>query len=251
MASYVWRSFIATFGICAIAWAIDAILVYRTDVPLEGAAQTMLAGDKFNAAQLSAMKRQLDAAPAARPLRASALSDAAVIRLLLLEDKLKAGNRQPSASDLVELQMYVSAALAQSPTNSFMWLTDVWLKRLRGEFADGGLNLLRMSYWSGPNESWIAIRRNALALSLFPSLPDELAERVFTEFAKLVSSGLYEDAANILAGPGWAIHEKLLQRLVQVREAERRGFARVLESKNLDDATVPGIDQRPARPFYR
>src|SRR5258708_1958531 len=223
MANSVRRSFIAIFGICAIAWAIGAILVYRTDASLADTAQRILSGDKFNAAQLSAMKRQLDAAPA-RPLQASALSSVAVIRLLLLEDELKAGNRQPSASDLVELQMVVSAALAQSPTSSFMWLIDFWLKRLRGESADGDLNLLRMSYWSGPNEAWIAVRRNPLALGVFPSLPSELAEQVLSEFVGLVRSGLYADASNILTGPGWAIHERLLSRLVEVDEDNRRGF---------------------------
>jgi hypothetical protein len=249
MASSVWRSFIAMFGVCAIAWAIDVILVYRTDAPLAGAVQRILSGDKFNAAQLSAMKSQLDAAPAARPLRPSALSDAAVIRLLLLEDELKAGNRQPSAPDLIELQMYVSAALAQSPTNSFMWLTDLWLERLRGELADGDLNLLRMSYWSGPNEAWIAIRRNPLALSLFPSLPNELAEQAMSEFVGLVRSGFYLEASDILTGPGWAVHEKLLSRLVQLDEADRRRFARILVSRDLDGVTVPGVDEPPSRPF--
>jgi hypothetical protein len=248
MANSVRRSFIAIFGICAIAWAIDAILVYRTGAPLADTARRILSGDKFNAAQLSAMKRQLDTAPA-RPLQASALSSVAVIRLLLLEDQLKAGNRQPSASDLVELQRVVSAALAQSPTSSFMWLTDLWLKRLRGESADGDLNLLRMSYWSGPNEAWIAVRRNPLALGVFPSLPSELAEQALSEFVGLVRSGLYADASNILAGPGWAIHEQLLSRLAQVKEDDRRGFARSLAFKDLVGVTVPGVDERPSRPF--
>jgi hypothetical protein len=207
-----------------------------------------LSGEKFNAAQLSAMKRQLNVAPA-RPLQASALSSAVIIRLLLLQDQLKAGNRQPPASDLVELQMVVSAALAQSPTSSFMWLTDLWLNRLRGEPADGDLNLLRMSYWSGPNEAWIAVRRNPLALGIFPSLPGELAEQALSEFVRLVRSGLYTDASNILAGPGWTIHEQLLGRLVQVDEADRRRFAKALASKDLEGVTVPGVDERPSRPF--
>jgi hypothetical protein len=246
MANSVWRSFIAMFGICAIAWAFDAIPVYRKDAPLADAAKRILSGDKFSAAQLNAMKRQLDAA-SARPLQASALNGAVVIRLLLLEDELKAGNRQPSA--LVELQMLVSAALTQSPTSSFMWLTDLWLKRLRGESADSDLNLLRMSYWSGPNEAWIAVRRNPVALSVFSSLPGELAEQALSEFVGLVRSGLYAEASNILAGPGWPIHEQLLTRLVQVEEADRRGLARALASKDLDGVSVPGLEERPSRPF--
>ena len=237
MANSVWRGFIATFGVCAIAWAINAILVYRTDAPLAGAADRILSGDKFNAAQLSAMKRQLDAA-ATRPLQASALSGAAVIRLLLLEDALNASNRRPSASDLVDLQAAVDAALARSPTNSFMWLTDFWLKRLGGKSANSDWRLLRMSYWSGPNEAWIAVRRNPLALEIFASLPNELREHALSEFVGLVRSGLYTDASNILAGPGWAIHEQLLSRLSTVDEANRGGFARALASKDLEGVTV-------------
>ena len=87
--------------------------------------------------------------------------------LLLLEDQLKAGNRQPSDSDISDLQKAVRAVLAQSPMNSFMWLMEFTFKRLHGEGADD-MNLLRMSYWSGRNEAWIAIRRNRLALGYFP-----------------------------------------------------------------------------------
>jgi hypothetical protein len=250
MANSVWRSLIAIFGVCAIAWAIDAILVYRPGVPIADAAQRILSGDKFNAAQLSVMNRQLDSAPARR-LQASALTGGVIIRLLLLEDALNAGNRRPSASDLVDLQAAVDAALAQSPTNSCMWLTDFWLKRLRGESANSDWKLLRMSYWSGRNEAWIAVRRNPQALGVFPSLPTDLADQALSEFVGLVRSGLYADASNILAGPGWAIHDQLLNRLAPLEEGDRRGFARVLASKNLDGVTVPGLEDRnrPSRPF--
>ena len=107
-----------------------------------------------------------------------------------------------------------------------MWLTDLWLKRLSGEFVDSDWNLLRMSYWSGPNEAWIAVRRNRLALDIFPKLPDELAEEALSEFVGLVRSGLYADASSILAGPGWAVHEQLLSRLTRVDEVNRHEFAR-------------------------
>ena len=114
-----------------MVWAVAAILVYRTDVPLADTAQRILSGDKFNPAQLSAMRRQLDTAPA-RPRLASALSGVAVIRLRLLEDGRSQGGPPPSGSEIDELQSVVSAAIAQSPTSSFMWLTDFWLGRLRG-----------------------------------------------------------------------------------------------------------------------
>jgi hypothetical protein len=247
MANFVLRGVIAVFGVCAIAWAVDVMPAYRADVSLVGNAQLALSGDKFNAVQLSAMKRDLNAA-STKPLQPSALTNIAIMRLLLLESALNAGNRQP-VSDLADLQTVVSAALAQSPTTSFMWLTDLWLKRRSGGFAESDWNLLRMSYWSGPNEAWIAVRRNHLALGVFQSLPSDLAEQALSEFVELVRSGLYADASNILAGPGWPIHEQLLSRLVGVDEANRRGLARALASKDLDGVTVPGLEDRPSRPF--
>lgn len=234
----VWRGFIAIFGICAVAWAIDVIPTYRMDAPYAGIAERILWGDKFNPAQLDAMRRQLDVA-SVRPVQASALSGAAVIRLLLLEDGMKAGTRQPLAADLADLQMAVSATLSQSPTDSLVWLADFWLKRRQVDSTD--FSLLRMSYRSGPNEAWIALRRNPIALGVFQSLPSDLAEQTLSEFAGLVHSGLYADAANILAGPGWAVHEQLLSHLVQVDVAARRSFASVLDSKNLDHVSVPGV----------
>jgi hypothetical protein len=247
MANYLRRSIVAILGICAIAWAVNAVLVYPTKTLLSETAQRVLSGDRFNATQLSAMKHLLDTAPAGM-LQASDLSNAALVRLLLLEDELKAGN-QLTTLELVELQMAVRAAIDQSPTNSFMWLTNLWLKRLRGESTQADLSLLRMSYWSGPSEAWIAVRRNPLAMSIFPSLPSDIAEQALSEFVGLVRSGLYVDASNILAGPGWAIHEQLLSRLVQVGESDRRAFARAIASKDLDGVSVPGVQERPSRPF--
>ena len=248
MANAVRRGLVAIFGICAIAWAVDVLLIYRAEASLEGTAQSILSGERFNPAQLSVLKRQLDAAPA-RLVQASSLSGAAIIRLQLLEDELSAGKGPPSASDIADLQTSVSSALAQSPMDSFMWLTDFWLTRLRGEPIDRNLNLLSMSYWSGPNEGWIAVKRNPLALGAFSSLPGDLAEQAQAEFVGLVRSGLYEDASRIMAGPGWGIHEQLLSRLVQVPEGDRRGFARAMASKDVGEVTVPGLEKRPARPF--
>ena len=248
MANLVLRSFTAVFGICAIAWAVDVIPVFRSGASFAENARLALSGDRFSAVQLSAMKRELNAA-STKPLQASALTGVVTIRLLLLESTMSAGNRPPPASDLADLRTAVDAALAQSPTSSFMWLTDIWLKRLNGDFADSDWNLLRMSYWSGPNEAWIAVRRNPLALGAFQSLPGDLAERAISEFVALVRSGLYAEASNIVAGPGWAIHEQLLSRLAGVDEAHRHGFARALASKDLDGATVPGVEDRHSRPF--
>lgn len=246
--SWLARSVIATFGICSIIWAISSLPVYRAEAAFASSAQHILLGEKFNTEQLSRLRHQLDTTPASS-LRSLALNNVAIIRLRLAENDLAAGNRQLAASDLEDLQTAMTAALAGSPTSSFLWLTAYWLQNLRPGSPNGGLNFLRMSYLSGPNEGWIAAKRNPLALSIFPSLPDEIAEQVLAEFIGLVRSGLYLDAASILAGSGGGVREKLLSRLVELQEADRRAFAKVLQAKNLDGVSVPGADERPSRRF--
>ena len=243
------RSFTATFGILSIAWVLFSLPTYRAEVPLGDFVRRALVGESYNAEQLSSLQRQLDAIPAKR-LRSSALNDVAVLRLRLVESKLATGN-QNTASDLAELETLVTAALAESPSSSFLWLVEYWLRNIGGHSVDSALTLLQMSYLSGPNEGWIAIRRNPLALKVFPSLPPEIADQVLSEFAGLVRSRLFQEASNILAGPGWAVRQKLLGRLVRIDENYRFEFARVLASNKVEGALVPGTEanERPPRPF--
>ena len=235
----------AACGICAIAWATSAILVYSAEARFASAAQYILSGVKYNSKQLDELRRELNATSASS-LQPAALGNIATIRLRLMEAELSSGN---AAAGLDDLATAVVAALSANPTNSFLWLTEYWVQNLRTGGNASDLNFLRMSYLLGPNEGWIAIRRNPVALSAFPSLPADLAEQVLAEFTGLVRSGFSSEAADILAGAGWPIHEKLLAGLAQVEVGERRRFARALESKDLDGVAVPGMEERHRGPF--
>ena len=111
------------------------------------------------------------------------------------------------------------------------------------------LRSLRMSYALGPREGWIAMKRNALALNIFSRLPPDLVEQVQVEFVGLVRSGLYDAAADAVAGPGWAVRKQLLGRLADIPERDRRQFARVLYAREAEDLLVPGVEPPPPRPF--
>lgn len=243
------RFFTSVVGICSIAWAISVLPAYRAEINLADSAHRILSGASYNVEQLNALRRKLDAIQV-NTLRSTALNDAEVIRLKLAEAESARGGPQFN-SDLANLQTVVAAAIAGSPSNSFLWLTEYLLQNQRGDATDNGLKFLRMSYLLGPNESWIAIRRNPIALRAFSSLPPEMADQALSEFAGLIRSDFYQEASDILAGPGWAIHEKLLGRLVQVGKVYRSIFARVLASKNLEGAVVPGVElnERRSRPF--
>lgn len=237
------RSITIAVGICVIAWSFSVFPVFRLQAPLSDAEQRILSAENFNGAQLDAIRWQLTKSQERQFSPSGSISNA-VIRLRLLERELQQAGRIETP-DLPDTEKAVLAALAISPTNSYMWLAEYWLRHRRGEPASDELQLLDMSYRTGPNEAWIAQRRNPIALSAFASLPKELAERPVSEFAGMVRSGLQADAANILAGPGWPAREVLVHGLAKLDESDRRRFARALEAKDLEeDVVVPGLEER-------
>jgi hypothetical protein len=234
------RTFVASLGICSIAWSLSSLQFSRAEALLSSSATAILAGESYNAGQLTRLKQDIEAIPADR-IRPSSLRDVAVVRLRQL-DEGKASNGSYLALAAVTM------ALTADPSDSFLWLAEFWLYRQRADPAERDLDLLRRSYLSGPNEGWIAIKRNSLALGIFPSLSNDLVEQALSEFAGIVRSGLYPEAANILAGPGWPIREHLLSRVAQLDDTTRRGFASVLAYKNID-VDIPGMDNGSSRPF--
>ncbi len=242
------RILTAAAGICTIGWAALVIPVYRVEAELRNSAFRILAGDKFTPEQLGLLTHEV-AAPFATSLDSLSLGDLAIIRVRLAETALQSGNAQSSHAALDDVQTAVTEGLAGNPNASFLWLTQYWLERGRAGSPASGQKFLRMSYQLGPNEAWIAVRRNPVALSAYSWLSQDLAEAAITEFAGLVSSGAYEQAADIFAGSGEAVRDKLLARLAMVNREDRRQFARILASKGLDDVEIPGFDRRPSQPF--
>lgn len=242
------QSLTASIGIGAILWAISASPVFRVQAAFEGLAHDILAGKSFDRVRLQGLKAKLDSMPADQ-IRSVAV-DAAVIRLRLLDVRLAEGALPVDSPYVTDVSSGLAAALSQDPSNSFLWFAEYWLNRLRGDAVDHGSGLLRMSYELGPNEVWIVEKRNPVALSNWISLPGDLLEQALSEFVRLVQSGFYAEAANIVAGPGWPIHQQMLSRLAPLSEASRHAMARELARKDLDGVSVPGIpDKRPSRPF--
>ena len=134
-----------------------------------------------------------------------------------------------------------------APSDPYQWLVLFWLNNTRSGFKSEHLHYLQTSYALGPQEGWIAIKRNRLTLAVFPSLSADLKEMAISEFVGLVRSQLYAEAVDILAGPGWQTRLILLGRLKELKEPDRRTLAKLLDDRNLDDVPVPGTEQQPRR----
>jgi hypothetical protein len=237
------RLVVAAFGVFSVAWALQVISIYRVSQPIDDKANAMLSGEIFNSSKVRFFRDSLSATPDDL-LDPSGRTSLAVIRLLLLESRLKSERHNVSLSDYDQVQANIDAALARTPSNALMWFAAFWLENVRIGPGVRLQNLLRMSYLSGPNEGWIAIGRNSQSLSVFDRLPRDLSEEVLEEFVGLVRSGLYDEAEKILEGPGSAVRDQLLGRLIKLDDGTRRLFAKDLAAKGLDGLTVPGLDKR-------
>jgi hypothetical protein len=105
-----------------------------------------------------------------------------------------------------------------------------------------------MSYRLGPNEGWVALKRNGNAFSIYDLLPLDLREATLTEFVGLVKAGFERETVDILEGPAWNVRELLLARLTDVSERHRQRFANVLYRDRID-LSVPGITAPEPRPW--
>ena len=226
------RAPIAVVALGAIAWACFALPKFWSDAVFVRIAQRVLAGEAYKPGILDSLVARPESITSA--VRPSALSKVAIIHLRRAEEAIAsgAGDIDPR---LDVLRHGVDDALASAPGDPFLWIVLFWLDNTRYGFSPEHLGDLQMSYSLGPNEAWIADRRNRLALALFPALPADLAESVVAEFVGLVRSGLYAQAADIAAGPGWPVRNVLLARLTDFKE--RWHFARLLEDRNIDDAS--------------
>jgi hypothetical protein len=179
--------------------------------------------------------------------RPQGLHSAAIIRLQLAKNVIAASERDQIDVSLSVLQDSIHRSLGCSPADPFLWSVLFWLENTMNGFSQDHFEFLRLSYQLGPNEGWIAAKRNELALALFGQLPASLREMAINEFVKLLNSGFLTESVAIFTGPAWPIRDVLLPRLASVSDVQREAFARELYRKGYV-VNVPGINDidRPA-----
>jgi hypothetical protein len=243
------RLFMLAIGAAAIGWTIAVMPKFRASAPIADVAAHIIAGETYKPDTLQALAAGLDNSRASA-LRSFDLSKAAIIRLRQSENAIAIGDRPTIDSRLVALGQAIDDALMNAPCDPFLWLVLFSLDNTRSGFSTAHLRYLQMSYALGPNEGWIAIKRNRVALAVFSALSPDLAEAAISEFVGLVRSHFYSEAADIVAGPARPIRALLFTRLRDITEADRQAFAKLLHDRDLDDIPVPGIAPPPQRPWH-
>jgi hypothetical protein len=240
------RAAFVVVGLGAIAWASNVLPVFWSERNLHAIARHIVAGERYSPdvmAQIDA--RIADGAFIAQP---SALEDVAIIRQREAETALNGGGQGADAA-VAALGVAIDRALAAVPTSSFLWLMRFWALNHADGFYPENLANLEESYATGPYEGWIAIERCRLAVAVFPDLPNELSDAAVADFVGLVRSGLFSQAADILAGPGVPFKAVLLEALKPVSLSTRLRFSQTLIGRDLGDFIVPGIETKSDRPW--
>jgi hypothetical protein len=240
------RLVVCGLGAVAVVWALYTLPIFWYQFGVEQMAKRIVAGDAFKPAVLSFLDTTLISLKDEKWHRPSVLSSAAEVRVRLLEQAIADGDQKAIDQRMAGLQLGIRKSLADTPAAPFLWLVLFWLENSQNGFAPDHLKYLQMSYLTGPNEGWVGIKRNRLALAIFPQLGPNLSECAIHEFAQLVDSFFIGEAADILIGPGWPIREKLLPGLKDVTLINRQLFAKTVYRLGYD-VSVPDV----ARPDFR
>jgi hypothetical protein len=237
------RSATIGLGTAAIIWSIAVLPGFVSLQKLADVTSHIIAGDIYKPSIFEAIEMEVDG-DRALSRRPSSLSKISILRLRRTELELAVGDRRRIDSDLEALYHSVDDALANSPSDSFLWLVRFWIENTQHGFKLENLRYLQMSYRRGTYEGWVAIKRSRFALALFPMLDADLAEAAVAEFIELVRSGVFtQAAADIFIGPGWPIRGILFSRLSELKMEQRQYFARLLNDRGIDDVSALNVDK--------
>lgn len=236
------RSGFVLFGLAGLLWACGAMPTFWVLQPLSWVAERMLSGEILKPGSLVQMLVSLESSPKAVVVSARVARASAILKLGVgyERDAIDVDRKMQAAEEAGK------ASLAQNPADSMLWLMLVPLENDRSGFDPSNLRFLAQSYSTGPLEGWIALRRNRIALSVFPMLGGTLQDLVVAEFASMVDSDLVEAAMTNLTGVGWSQRERLLAELGRVDVASKQNLAKRLAREGIK-VSIPGIeaDDRP------
>jgi hypothetical protein len=231
----------------SIGWAVLVAPVAWRQATMAALGAKIVGGERFDPGILEAFAAAVPesdhglCAPVAR-------RTLALVRLRLAEAAISDGDGRSIRQTQSDAQTALRQALSCAPTDAFLWFALFWLENNISGLQPDHFTLLRLSYRTGANEGWLSLRRNPLAIAIYPRLPEDLKEAARDEFSRLVKSDFLPQAAEILAGPGQPIRPVLLARLDGLDPQRLRFLSRLLDGHGIELA-IPGLstpDRRPA-----
>jgi hypothetical protein len=234
-------------GFCGY-WGLNLVFDALAHAKQERTAVRILLGETFSTDFMSDLALKAPRVDDAGKCNPSLVRSTAVIDLNLAEESFASADRQAIDNRLEQLEKSTRSALVCAPSDAFLWCIRYWAEVVKYGFRDDFLIDLQMSYDLGPNEGWIAAKRNKLALAVFDRLNSKLQDLVVAEYAGLVNGGMLQEAFDNLVGQESSVQHRLLAGLSDTRLINREWLAKGLryEGYHVD---VPGVDLSEERPW--
>jgi hypothetical protein len=86
-----------------------------------------------------------------------------------------------------------------------------------------------MSYETSPNEAWISIRRNMVAMPLVLTAPEPLRQKMLFEFQQLIRYGFLEEAARSYLAASGSIRSLLQTEIAELDLGRQKVFSETLQ----------------------
>jgi hypothetical protein len=219
-------------GLIGLVWGISKFSALREESTIKKIADRILVGDVYKYEILLKQASLVAPTQNPKPCRPVTVRSAAVIRLRLAEisDTAALGPAPDRTNLAVDA---IRQSLACSPADPFLWLALCALE------PSAPLEYLTASYRLGPNEGWIALKRNPVAFANFDELPEDLRGIVVQEFVRIVEMNTVDDAVKIFVGPAWDHRELILSQMDQVPLPQRQELQAALTRAGYD-VLVPG-----------
>jgi hypothetical protein len=215
-------------GCLALVWGIATLPGSKTADDYRDIEGRLLHFETFGTAILA---RVLES-PDSRALEACDTHSQRAILLLempLADAALRSGATDEFDRRVRSLEARSRQILSCTPRESFVWLVAFDLEVLHGVLNEHAFDLLAMSYQTSPNEAWISIRRNAVAMPFVPIAPEPVRQEILSEFQRLVRFGFVEVAARTYLNASAPTRLLLQARVEQLAPSKQRAFSVALE----------------------
>ncbi|UWU91391.1 hypothetical protein [Bradyrhizobium sp. CB1015] len=242
------RALLLFCGLLGIVWAKCSIPIFVLISPARDVVTRIIADERFKPGVLADALVLIKASPRSSMMRSEFFQAEALLTLRVAEQAMQRRKEEKGDNEVEAAEGSLKMALAANPSSSFLWLMLYSVETVQNGFDPTNISYLDRSYNFGPLEGWIAVRRNRLALAIFPMLSEVQQDAVVSEFAQLVDANFADDAAMNLISVGWAYRERLLSILGKVDISSRQALSKRLAVNGVKLA-IPGIevDERPWR----
>jgi hypothetical protein len=151
-----------------------------------------------------------------------------LMEMPLAEAALRSGAAGEFDRRIQSLEARSRRVLGCAPRESFVWLLAFNLEVLHGRLNAQAFGLLAMSYQTSPNEAWISIRRNIVAMPLVLVAPEPVRQKIIFEFQQLIRNGFAEDAARSYLAASLSIRSLLQTHIEQIDLPRQKIFSDAL-----------------------